>query len=159
MKRKCLMPKFDLKTGLVPVMVLERQTYTRGGPPYGPCFIRGPITRPLMLACANKQAYLLTLKTGLAHFWSRRRKAIWRKGETSGQIIQVSEVRIDCDGDALVYFTHRVGLSVCHTGQETCFYRTVFRDACRDREFVDWARRDLKLRTIEVNESLVEFFE
>ncbi|HEY4185856.1 MAG TPA: bifunctional phosphoribosyl-AMP cyclohydrolase/phosphoribosyl-ATP diphosphatase HisIE [Polyangia bacterium] len=75
-----------------------------------------------MFAWANREALALTLETGQGHFWSRSRKAVWRKGETSGNGLAVREVRIDCDGDAVLYLVDPDGPS-CHTGRTSCFFR------------------------------------
>jgi phosphoribosyl-ATP pyrophosphohydrolase/phosphoribosyl-AMP cyclohydrolase len=77
-----------------------------------------------MMAWANREALERTLATGQAHFWSRSRAALWRKGETSGNTLGVREVRIDCDGDVVLYLTAPDGPS-CHTGATSCFYRRV----------------------------------
>ena len=77
-----------------------------------------------MLAWANRDALAATLATGAAHFWSRSRKESWRKGETSGNTLAVREVRIDCDGDVVLYLCDPAGPS-CHTGATSCFYRRV----------------------------------
>src|SRR4029079_19444420 len=77
-----------------------------------------------MLAWANRDALAATLETGEAHFWSRSRKASWRKGETSGNTLAVRDVRIDCDGDVVLYLCDAAGQS-CHTGATSCFYRRV----------------------------------
>ncbi|HXU03141.1 MAG TPA: bifunctional phosphoribosyl-AMP cyclohydrolase/phosphoribosyl-ATP diphosphatase HisIE [Polyangia bacterium] len=98
--------KFD-GDGLVPVIAQEAAT--------------GMVR---MLAWANRDALAATLATGAAHFWSRSRKASWRKGETSGNTLAVREVRIDCDGDVVLYVVDPVGPS-CHTGATSCFYRRV----------------------------------
>ena len=74
----------------------------------------------LMLAYANREALELTLSTGNAHYFSRSRKALWRKGETSGHTQEVAEVRLDCDGDAVLYRVRQTG-PACHTGSRTCF--------------------------------------
>lgn len=80
----------------------------------------------LMVAHMNAQALALTLQTGIAHYWSRSRNALWKKGETSGNLQQVLEIRTDCDQDAIWL---RVKVSghdaTCHTGRRSCFYRTV----------------------------------
>jgi phosphoribosyl-ATP pyrophosphohydrolase/phosphoribosyl-AMP cyclohydrolase len=76
----------------------------------------------LMLAWANEAALRATLDTGLAHFWSRARAALWRKGETSGNVQRVEAVLIDCDADALVYVARPAG-PACHTGAPSCFFR------------------------------------
>jgi len=96
--------KFDEKTGLVPVIVQDINTRD-----------------VLMLAYANKKALELTIKTGLAHFWSRSRKKIWLKGEESGNIQQVREILFDCDYDAVLYLVEPAG-PACHTGERTCFH-------------------------------------
>lgn len=76
----------------------------------------------LMLAYMNEEALRKTIETGLAHFYSRSRKKLWMKGETSGHVQRVREIRIDCDGDAiLLKVSQKVG--ACHTGYWTCFYR------------------------------------
>ncbi|HUB63058.1 MAG TPA: phosphoribosyl-AMP cyclohydrolase [Methylocella sp.] len=78
----------------------------------------------LMLAYMNAEALRLTLETGVAHYWSRSRKAIWRKGDTSGQIQKVMEIRTDCDQDALLLTIEPGGDGgACHTGRRSCFYR------------------------------------
>lgn len=74
----------------------------------------------LMLAFANREAVELTLSTGQAHFWSRSRQSLWRKGETSGNILEVAEVLEDCDGDALLVRARPAG-PACHRGTRTCF--------------------------------------
>jgi phosphoribosyl-ATP pyrophosphohydrolase/phosphoribosyl-AMP cyclohydrolase len=80
-----------------------------------------------MLAWANRDALAATLATGEAHFWSRSRKASWKKGETSGNTLAVRDVRIDCDGDVVLYLCDPAGPS-CHTGATSCFYRRVSED-------------------------------
>jgi phosphoribosyl-ATP pyrophosphohydrolase/phosphoribosyl-AMP cyclohydrolase len=74
----------------------------------------------LMLAWANAEAVAKTAETGLAHFWSRSRKALWRKGETSGHALRVVEARADCDRDTLLLVVEPDG-PACHTGSRTCF--------------------------------------
>ncbi len=78
----------------------------------------------LMLAYANREAVEATLKTGFAHYWSRSRSKLWKKGEESGHLQKVREVLVDCDADTLVYVVDQTG-PACHTGQETCFFRTL----------------------------------
>jgi phosphoribosyl-AMP cyclohydrolase / phosphoribosyl-ATP pyrophosphohydrolase len=77
----------------------------------------------LMLAWANAEAVARTAETGLAHFWSRSRKALWQKGETSGNALRVVEARADCDKDALLLVVEPAG-PACHTGTRTCFGET-----------------------------------
>ncbi|MCB1473484.1 MAG: phosphoribosyl-AMP cyclohydrolase [Rhodobiaceae bacterium] len=80
----------------------------------------------LMLAHMNAQALQLTLETGIAHFWSRSRGTLWKKGETSGNTIAVEEMRVDCDQDAIWLRGRVAGDGVaCHTGSRSCFYRAV----------------------------------
>lgn len=74
----------------------------------------------LMVAYADAEALAKTAETGFAHFWSRRRKALWKKGETSGHVLRVVEVIADCDRDALLYLVEPTG-PACHTGSRTCF--------------------------------------
>ena len=78
----------------------------------------------LTLAYANREALEKTLATGEAHFYSRSRGELWRKGATSGNTQRVVEVRLDCDGDALLYRVEPRG-PACHTGERTCFYTTL----------------------------------
>ncbi len=80
----------------------------------------------LMIAHMNAEALALSLETGIAHYWSRSRKALWKKGETSGNFQQIAEMRTDCDQDAVWIKVRPQGdRSACHTGRTSCFYRTV----------------------------------
>ena len=80
----------------------------------------------LMVAHMNAEALALTLETGIAHYWSRSRGNIWKKGETSGNVQQVTELRTDCDQDAVWLRVNVLGHdATCHTGRRSCFYRTV----------------------------------
>jgi phosphoribosyl-AMP cyclohydrolase len=80
----------------------------------------------LMLAWMNAEALALTLQTGIAHYWSRSRGGLWKKGETSGQLQSVQELRIDCDQDAVVMKVQVGGDGgCCHVGFHSCFYRAV----------------------------------
>ncbi|MDR2501728.1 MAG: bifunctional phosphoribosyl-AMP cyclohydrolase/phosphoribosyl-ATP diphosphatase HisIE, partial [Oscillospiraceae bacterium] len=94
--------KFDA-AGLIPVIVADRRT-----------------RKPLTLAYMNRESLEITLREGRACFWSRSRKALWRKGETSGNVQRVCEIRPDCDGDALLILVDRDG-PACHTGADSCF--------------------------------------
>jgi phosphoribosyl-AMP cyclohydrolase len=101
-------PRFD-EHGLIPAIVVDAAT-----------------SLPLMLAYMNAQSLALTIKTGEAHFWSRSRGAIWRKGETSGNVLRVIEMRTDCDQDTLLLRAELTGEGVaCHTGRRSCFYRAI----------------------------------
>lgn len=78
----------------------------------------------LMLAWMNKASLKETLDTGRVCFWSRSRQALWRKGESSGQVQMLKELRVDCDGDAVLLLVDQTG-PACHTGRRTCFYQVV----------------------------------
>lgn len=77
----------------------------------------------LMLACMDAEALRRTLRSGRTWFWSRSRREYWCKGETSGDIQLVQQVRYDCDGDALLVLVRQEGKGACHTGQRSCFFR------------------------------------
>ncbi len=102
-----LLPEIDFKKegGLIPVVVQDINT-----------------KRVLMVAYANREALEKTLETGYAHYYSRSRKKLWKKGETSGNTQRVKEVWIDCDGDTLLYLVEQKGVA-CHTGEYSCFFR------------------------------------
>lgn len=76
----------------------------------------------LMLAWMNREAVEKTLGTGQVHYWSRSRQSLWKKGESSGQSQRLIELRVDCDGDALLLLVDQTGVA-CHTGRRSCFYR------------------------------------
>lgn len=100
--------KFD-SAGLMPAMAIDQRDGT-----------------PLMLAYMNREAFDKTLETGEAHFYSRSRKELWHKGATSGNVLLVREVLIDCDQDAVVLRVEMTGdKAACHTGRTSCFYRAV----------------------------------
>ena len=82
----------------------------------------------LMLAHMNADALAATIETKIAHFWSRSRERLWRKGEESGNELHVMDMRIDCDQDALWLLVRPVG-PACHTGRRSCFFRRVTDDA------------------------------
>ena len=79
----------------------------------------------LMVAFMNKESWDLTLKTGIMHYWSRSRNKLWKKGESSGNIQEVKELRIDCDEDCVLAKVRQIGDAACHTGYRSCFYRIV----------------------------------
>jgi phosphoribosyl-AMP cyclohydrolase len=85
----------------------------------------------LMMAWMNRDSLAETLATGRVTYWSRSRQALWRKGETSGQVQQLRELRLDCDGDTLLALVDQHGVA-CHTGRRSCFYR-----AARDGTLVE----------------------
>jgi phosphoribosyl-AMP cyclohydrolase len=96
---------FKKGNGLVPVIAQEQST--------------GKI---LMLAHATPLAIQRTIETGFAHYWSRTRQKLWKKGEESGHLQRVHEILLDCDGDTLIYIVDQTG-PACHTGEMTCFFR------------------------------------
>ncbi len=78
----------------------------------------------LMLAWMSRESVAETLATGRVCYWSRSREALWRKGETSGQVQTLVELRVDCDADTLLLLVDQTGVA-CHTGRRSCFYRAV----------------------------------
>lgn len=83
----------------------------------------------LMLAYINREAWEKTLATGKAHYWSRSRNKLWLKGETSGHVQLVKEIRIDCDEDTVVFKVEQLGGAACHEGYSSCFFRRVDGDS------------------------------
>jgi phosphoribosyl-AMP cyclohydrolase len=79
--------------------------------------------RVLMVAWANREALAETAASGQAVYWSRSRARLWRKGEESGHRQRIAEIRLDCDGDVVLYAVEQQGGIACHTGRESCFYR------------------------------------
>jgi phosphoribosyl-AMP cyclohydrolase len=102
---------FD-ERGLVPVIAQDRDTL-----------------RVLMVAWANRDALAETAASGQAVYWSRSRGRLWRKGEESGHRQRVSEIRLDCDGDVVLYAVEPAGGIACHTGRASCFFRRLEADA------------------------------
>lgn len=98
--------KFDA-SGLIPAIIQDAST-----------------KQVLMFAFMNADALRATIESGYATFWSRRRAKLWRKGETSGNVLRVREIFYDCDGDALLLFCVPAG-PTCHTGEVSCFYRAL----------------------------------
>jgi phosphoribosyl-AMP cyclohydrolase len=94
---------FDKGQGLVPVVVQDQRTKD-----------------VLMLAYANKEALRLSLETGIAHYWSRSRSSLWKKGETSGHVQTIKKIDTDCDTDTLLYIVNQEGVA-CHRGTWSCF--------------------------------------
>ncbi len=99
-------PKFDSQ-GLLTAVVVDSET--------------GDV---LVVAFMNREALDLTRETGKVHFWSRSRQKLWMKGETSGHVLEMTEMLVDCDQDALVIRAMPSG-PTCHTGERSCFYRRV----------------------------------
>lgn len=81
----------------------------------------------LMIASMNDEAYRLTLETGRVHYWSRSRRSLWKKGESSGNMQELVELRLDCDRDAVLVRVRQTG-PACHEGFRSCFYRSVAPD-------------------------------
>jgi len=79
----------------------------------------------LMLAYINEEAWQKTLETGVATYWTRSRKKLWVKGESSGHIQRIKEILVDCDLDTVVFKVEQVGGAACHEGYRTCFFRKV----------------------------------
>jgi phosphoribosyl-AMP cyclohydrolase len=82
----------------------------------------------LMLAWMNRESVAETLATGQVCYWSRSRKALWRKGETSGQTQRLIDLRLDCDGDTILLLVDQTGVA-CHTGRHNCFFRAIRDDS------------------------------
>lgn len=78
----------------------------------------------LMMAWMNREAVEETLRTGSVCYWSRSRRSLWRKGETSGQVQRLVELRVDCDGDTILLMVDQTGVA-CHTGRRSCFFRAM----------------------------------
>ncbi len=104
------MPRFDA-AGLITCVLTDVQT-----------------AELLMVAHMNAQALSRSIETGEAWFYSRSRQALWKKGETSGHVLQIVEIRVDCDQDVLWIKVQQTGAGACHTGRRSCFYRAVVRD-------------------------------
>jgi phosphoribosyl-AMP cyclohydrolase len=78
-----------------------------------------------MMAYMNKASLRMTIETGYTHFWSRSRQKYWKKGETSGNVQEVKEILYDCDLDTLLVKVVQHGKGACHTGERTCFFRSL----------------------------------
>lgn len=99
-------PNFKKTDGLVPAIVQDAETKDI-----------------LMLAYMNRESWEKTLQTGKATFWSRSRKQLWLKGESSGHVQIVKEIYIDCDDDTILLLVDQLGGAACHTGHRSCFFR------------------------------------
>jgi phosphoribosyl-AMP cyclohydrolase len=102
---------FEKLGGLIPGIVQDRRT--------------GEV---LMLGYLNEEALAETQRSGEVHFFSRSRNRLWKKGETSGHVLRVREMRLDCDADALLFMVEPVGPGVCHEGYRSCFFRALGTD-------------------------------
>lgn len=98
---------FEKGNGLVPVIVQDSQT-----------------KQILMLAYANELAIGETVRTGYAHYWSRSRNKLWKKGEESGNVQRIESIQVDCDEDTILYIVNQKGVA-CHTGTFSCFVRNL----------------------------------
>ena len=109
MTEEQLLKKLDFKkgNGLIPVVVQDAES-----------------KEVLMMAYANMEALKKTLSLGYAHYWSRSRKKLWMKGETSGNTQKIRKVMTDCDYDTLLYVVNQKG-PACHTGEYTCFFNKI----------------------------------
>jgi phosphoribosyl-AMP cyclohydrolase len=103
---------FEKCGGLIPAIVQDYET--------------GEV---LMLAFMNEEAWQETLKTGNATYWSRTRQELWIKGQSSGNVQLVREIRIDCDDDTVLLKVEQIGKAACHTGHRSCFYKKVEGDS------------------------------
>jgi phosphoribosyl-AMP cyclohydrolase len=99
---------FEKTGGLVPVITQDYET--------------GMV---LMQAYMNREAWEQTLETRIAHYWSRSQNKLWKKGESSGNIQEIKEIRVDCDSDCVLLKVRQIGDAACHTGYQSCFYRRV----------------------------------
>ncbi|MBN1363713.1 MAG: phosphoribosyl-AMP cyclohydrolase [Syntrophaceae bacterium] len=99
-------PDFSKGNGLVPAIVQDIET-----------------KEVLMMAYMNRQSWEATLKTGKATYWSRSRKQLWLKGESSGRFQLIKDIFIDCDNDVILLQVEQLGGAACHTGYRSCFYR------------------------------------
>jgi len=99
---------FEKSGGIVPAVVQDYKT--------------GDV---LMLAYMNEEAFKTTQSTGNAHYWSRSKKRIWKKGESSGHLQIVKEIYLDCDSDTILLKVIQIGDAACHEGYRSCFYRRI----------------------------------
>lgn len=89
-----------------------------------PAIVQDHTTREvLMLAFINELSWQKTLETGTAHYWSRSRKKLWLKGESSGNVQKIRDILVDCDEDTVVFVVEQIGGAACHTGHRSCFHR------------------------------------
>jgi len=111
------MPDLKFDNGLIPVVVQDTKSRA-----------------VLMVAYANDKAVALTKETGFAHYYSRSRKKLWKKGEESGHFQKVVRILVDCDEDCILYEVEQTG-AACHTGHPSCFYRTLDGDIISEKVF------------------------
>lgn len=118
-------PKFD-SDGLIPAVAMDSST-----------------KEPLMLAYMNAESLKMTLQLGEAVYYSRSRQEIWHKGATSGHVQKVTEIRTDCDQDAIILYVEQLGAGACHTGRGSCFYRSVDLGQGKDPAALQFTETDL----------------
>jgi len=102
---------FEKQGGLMPAVIQDHRT-----------------NEVLMLGFVNQEALAITRRTGEVHFFSRSRQQLWKKGETSGHLLRVHEIRTDCDADAVLIRVEPIGPGVCHEGYRSCFFRQLEAD-------------------------------
>jgi phosphoribosyl-AMP cyclohydrolase len=106
--------------GLVPVIAQDAQS-----------------GKVLMFAWMNRESLQLSVKEGRAIYWSRSRKKLWRKGEESGHVQVIKDIRLDCDNDVILLAVEQLGGIACHTGRERCFYKQLQGRSADDSQWVD----------------------
>ncbi|MCG8452349.1 MAG: phosphoribosyl-AMP cyclohydrolase [Spirochaetales bacterium] len=114
-QNSAIQPDFEKEGGLLPAIAQDE--------------ITGEV---LMLAWMNKEAWETTLSTGQAVYYSRSRKRLWPKGESSGHVQLVKSIRLDCDKDVILLGIEQIGRAACHTGRRTCFHKRVHNDQLID---------------------------
>ena len=97
---------FAKENGLIPAVIQDFET-----------------NEVYMVGYMNEESLRLTVESGIVHFWSRSKKRIWKKGESSGNILKIKGIRQDCDDDALLISVELSGVAVCHTGNKSCFFK------------------------------------
>jgi phosphoribosyl-AMP cyclohydrolase len=102
---------FEKGNGLIPVIIQDQAT-----------------GKVLMLGYQNREAYEKTMESRTVHFYSRSRDTLWMKGESSGNVLLVKEIFLDCDNDTLLIQAEQTGHATCHTGRESCFYQKLEKD-------------------------------
>lgn len=110
-----LKPDFEKGKGLIPAIAQDFKT-----------------NEVLMLAYINRESWEKTLETGYATYWSRSRKKLWKKGESSGNLQMVRDILIDCDNDTVIFKVEQFGEGACHTGHKSCFYRNIEEENIKD---------------------------
>jgi phosphoribosyl-ATP pyrophosphohydrolase/phosphoribosyl-AMP cyclohydrolase len=113
------------ESGLLPVVTIDAAT-----------------GKLLMQAWANREALAASAATGRAHYWSRSRGELWRKGDTSGHVQVIRDIRSDCDGDTILYVVEQTG-PACHTGRPSCFFRRLDGEIWRDEDDNPWPQPDI----------------